>query len=264
MLLLELESLVLLSLEVIELGVLNESPDDLLDHINDLLRLVRTDSRDLLACLILDFQELREVLLKAVHSLLQVHDVLIDRVESSLGVLPVFNLDLDESHVLSTLLSEFLGLVDGVRLLAAHFDGCLDIKDGAALRLLLPVLNQLRDLIVLLGLHVAVQEESRVILVVVAHRIQILDGLSLNGGCLDQVLKVLDQVWKLLDFNISLDDVAWVQVPDGLDVLHESLVILLLDTVELIGVFFADFCLDLLWEVGTDRDTVGFLKHSFL
>jgi hypothetical protein len=60
-------------------------------------------------------------------------------------------------------------------LLAAYFDGRSNVKNGVftALVTLAGLLNQVGDLLWHLGLHIAVQQQSRVVLIVVSQGTQV-------------------------------------------------------------------------------------------
>jgi len=68
----------------------------------------------------------------------------------------------------------------------------------------------------------------------------------------------------MLDFNVSLDHIAWIQVANGLKILFKCQIILFLDTVQLISMFFTDLSIDFLWEISTDSNALGLRKHAFL
>ena len=68
----------------------------------------------------------------------------------------------------------------------------------------------------------------------------------------------------MLHLNVSLDYVARVQVADCLQVLGECLLWLVLDGVQLVAVFFADFSVYFSWELCTDSYTLRLLEQSFL
>lgn len=62
----------------------------------------------------------------------------------------------------------------------------------------------------MLHLDVAVEQQGSVVFVVIAHRVQVLDGGASRG--LNQLFEVLDEVGQLVDFDVALDHVAWIQV----------------------------------------------------
>jgi hypothetical protein len=117
----------------------------------------------------------------------------------------------------------------------------------------------------LFHLDIAVKQESRVILVVILHCAQ---GLERTGRCLgwglDQLLEILYQVRKLLDFNVSLDNVAGIEVANSFDVLLQCLVKVSLLIIKLISMLFADLGLNLFWELSSNRDVLSFLEHALL
>ena len=140
--------------------------------------------------------------------------VLVDDLESFGGVLPVLDGDLDEERPLLALAGELLGLPERVVLLATDFDGGGHVEDrvlAGALRARL--LDQLRDFLGHLRLHVAVQQQRRVVLVVVRKRAQIC-LVPLARGRVDQLLQVRYQITQLGHLDVALDNVARVQVPD--------------------------------------------------
>ena len=65
----------------------------------------------------------------------------------------------------------------------------------------------------------------------------------------DQPVQVLDQVVELSDLDVVLNDVAWIEEPNGLDVLLNSLIVLFLME-KLVSVLLDDLTLDLAREVG--------------
>ena len=69
-------------------------------------------------------------------------------------------------------------------------------------------------------------------------------------GCFvisDKFLEILDQIVELSDLNIVLNDVAWVQKVDGLHILLDCLIILLL-LEQFVSMLFDDLTLDILWK----------------
>lgn len=120
------------------------------------------------------------------------------------------------------------------------------------------------DLVLLLHLDIAVEQESSVVFVVVPKGAQILETACGARWSFDEFLEVLDEVGQLLDFDVPLNDVRWIQITNGLKVLLEGLVELFLGVVELISVFFADLREDLLGEVGLDGDVLGLFVELLL
>lgn len=82
--------------------------------------------------------------------------------------------------------------------------------------------------------------------------------------CLDQPLQVLDQVWQVLHLNITLDDVARIEVTNCLDVLLECLFGTLLLSIQLVGVLLRDLCADFTWKVCPLCNHLRFLEHGLL
>ena len=95
-------------------------------------------------------------------------------------------------------------------MLPTHFDGGCHVEDGVFTTTLRGgLLNEVGDLLWLLGLHIAVKQERCVVLVIVSERIEV--GLvSLRGGGIDEVLKVGNQIWQLRDFDVTLDHITRV------------------------------------------------------
>jgi hypothetical protein len=119
-------------------------------------------------------------------------------------------------------------LLEGVLLLPTHFDCCGHIEYGVfATSLRGCLLYEVGDLLRLLCLHIAVQQERCVVLVIVSKRIEV-SLVSLRGGGVDEVLKIGNQVRELRDLDVTLDHITGVQVADGLYELLESIIILLL------------------------------------
>ena len=130
--------LVLVLLELLAvLDIVNQTPCDVLDDLHDPLLETLSLSDDfpelllvdLLAHVILLFQQLRHVLSQALNFLLQVVDLRVDDVQSLEIVVPVFNLDLHQQSVVLGLLSQSFSLVERLLLLTAHFDGRVNVKD---------------------------------------------------------------------------------------------------------------------------------------
>ena len=76
----------------------------------------------------------------------------------------VLYVNLNQQSPLLGVLSQLSCFNQSLRVLSAHIYGCSCIKDG---NLVLIVLNQLTDLVELLLLHVTVQQEGSVVLVIV-------------------------------------------------------------------------------------------------
>jgi hypothetical protein len=101
-------------------------------------------------------------------------------------------------------------LLKGVLLLPAHFDGGGHIEYGVfAISLRGRLLYEVGDLLRLLCLHVAVQQERCVVLVIVSERIEV-SLVPLRGGGVDEVLKVGNQVRELRDLDVTLDHITGV------------------------------------------------------
>jgi hypothetical protein len=94
--------------------------------------------------------------------------------------------------------------------------------------------------------------------------VHVLNALSLNGVCLDQLFEVLDQIWKLLNLDVPLDNVTWVQMANCFQILVKSLIQLFLFEVKVVSMFFADLSVDFLGEFGAKSDTLSLLEHAFL
>lgn len=113
-------------------------------------------------------------------------------------------------------------------MLPAHFDGGGHIEYGVfAISLRGGLLNEVGDLLGLFCLHVAVQQERCVVLVIVSERIEV-SLVPLRGWGVNEVLKVGNQVRELRDLDVTLDHITGVKITDGLNELLESIIILLL------------------------------------
>ena len=128
-------------------------------------------------------------------------------------------------------------------MLATDLDSSVNIEDW----LLRSVFDrqELLDLSFLILLDVTVEQECCVVLVVVDV------GLTPTlGGFLisDQLLKVLDQVIKLCDLNVVLNDIAGVQKANRLNVLLDGFIVLFL-LEKFVSVLLDNLTLDLTREV---------------
>lgn len=193
---LKLESKELVTSEgLFELSVLYKCHGNIFDHLKNSLALnsLCCDGLVLILFIVLDFEKLRDVLLETLHFFLEVVDLLVDGVEGSLRVVFIFNLNLHQQPPLLALLGQSLSDVQSLNLLATDLDSCVDVEVRLALALRLTPLNQRCYLVLVIVLHVAVQEQRSVVLVVVARRVHS-HLLRLNSGRFDEQLQVLDQV----------------------------------------------------------------------
>ena len=77
------------------------------------------------------------------------------------------------------------------------------------------------------------------------------------------MFQVGNKVGQLRDLDVALDDIAWVQVADGLDKLLEGVIVLLL-LIEVVGMLLGDLCDDLRWEVCCTGYILGFGEETLL
>lgn len=70
----------------------------------------------------------------------------------------IFNLDLNQKLIVSTLLCQSFSLIECLNLSPANLDSCINIKNRVSLMLLLRPLNKLLNLILLLHLDIAIQQ----------------------------------------------------------------------------------------------------------
>jgi hypothetical protein len=87
--------------------------------------------------------------------------------------------------------------------------------------------------------------------------------MPLGAWGIDQLLKISDQVWQLRNLNVSLDHIAWVQIPNGLYKLLQSIVKLLF-LIQVVCMFFGNFCYDLSREVGSSGNILCLREQSLL
>lgn len=128
-------------------------------------------------------------------------------------------------------------------LLAAHLDSRVDVEDGCLFSVL--DVQEVFDSLLFVLLHVAIQQECRVVFVVVD--VALCASLRLLFVT-NQPVEVLDQVVELSDLDVVLDDVARIQEPNRLNVLLNSLIVLLLME-QLVSVLFYDLALNLTREI---------------
>ena len=212
------------------------------------------------------FEELGRVELETLHLFLEVRDVLVDDLDGLGGVLAVLDLDLHEEGPLFGLHGELLRLVQGVLLLSTDFNSSSDIEDSLFASTATGLLDQLSDLLRLLSLHIAVQQQRCVVFVVVSHdNTSTLSSTytSLTGGRVNQLLKILDQVGELRHLDVALNHIGRVQIPDGLDELLQGIIELFF-LIEVIRMFLADLSDDLPWEVGCLGYILGLCKEPLL
>lgn len=264
-----LVELLRIELPLVVLRELAQGPRDVLDVVENALGVVVSLRESVLEvslarCVLLDLEELGYILLQALDLLFEVVDFLVNDVQGPEVILPVLNLDLHEQLVVLAVLGQLLCLIKRLVLLAAHFDSGVDIKYRLRLVLTLRSLDQLRDLVLLLELHITVEEQSRIVLVIITHRVEALHARCLLRRRLDQLLKVLDQVWEVLHLDVSLDHVAWIEVADGLQVLGQCLLGLVLDCVQLVAMLLTYLCIYLSRKFGADCNALGLLEKSLL
>jgi len=148
-------------------------------------------------------------------------------------------------------------------LLPAHFDGGGHIEYGVfAISFRGGLLYEVGDLLRLLCLHVAVQQERSVVLVIVSERIEV-SLVPLRGGGVDQVLKVGNQVRELRDLDVTLDHITRVKVTDGLNELLEGIIILLL-LIEVVSMLLRYFGDDFPREISGSRDVLSLREETLL
>ena len=66
----------------------------------------------------------------------------------------------------------------------------------------------------------------------------------------------------MLHFDVTLNYVAWIQVPYGFEVLGQGLFRLILDRVKLVAVFFANFRVYLSRKLRAQRNALRFLEQA--
>ena len=252
----KLKMLVLLALELLTMGrVVNHGLDDAEGHVGDVLhgdRFVvilasfhRSESRRRLRLplQLALFQQLRSVHLQQVDLLTDIVDLGVDHHKGLLVPPLALNVDLHEQLPALLLLSQGDGVLPCGVLLAAHFDGRVDVEDGSLFSVL--DVQEVFDSLFFVLLHVAIQQECCVVFVVVD--VALCASLRLLFVT-DQPVEVLDQVVELSDLDVVLDDVARIQEPNRLDVLLDSLIVLLL-VKQLVSMLLNNLALDLTWEI---------------
>ena len=132
-------------------------------------------------------------------------------------------------------------------LLPANLDSRINVKDALTFIGVLSLINQLLDLVILLEFDIAVQQKGRIVLIVISHCVQIHIRLDLRR--LDESFQVLDQIGQVLHFYEPLNDIGRIQIANCLDVLLQSF--FRLSLVQVISVFFTDFCMNISREVGS-------------
>ena len=89
-------------------------------------------------------------------------------------------------------------------------------------------------------------------------------GLGSNSRRFNELLQVLDEVWQLRHLDVSLNDITRIEVSDGLQVLLESPIVLLLYGVKLVGILLANLSVDFFRELRVDSNSLRLLKHILL
>ena len=237
------------------LDILAQSLGNLLNHVQDSLLVVTTLSDGLLT-IVLKLEEFGNIELEALHLLFDVLDLLVNDVQGSQVVSSVLYLDLDEQFEVLAKLRQLLSMLNSLRLLSAHLNSRIYIEDTLASGGILSLFDQLRDLVVLLELDVAVEQQGRVILVVVSHGVEV--HAALNLGRFNESLQVLDEVGQVLHLDEPLNHVRRIQVADGLDVLFQGL--LWLPLIQIVGVLLAYLGVDLPREV-VPKGKIGSLRE---
>lgn len=116
----------------------------------------------------------------------------------------------------------------------------------------------------LLELHIAIEQQGRVILVIVAHGAKCLHVRLLQIGRLNKSLQILDEIRQVLHLDIALDDVARIEVADGLDVQVKGLLWSRLRRVHLIRMLLGDLRTNLTRELSSLRNDLSLLELRFL
>ena len=128
-------------------------------------------------------------------------------------------------------------------LLAADLDGRVHVKDRLLVRIL--DVQEVFDRLLLVLLHITVQQECRIVLVVIDVALSAALRLFLIAN---ELVQILDQVVQLRHLNVVLNDITRIQEANSLDILFDRFVVLLL-VEEFVGVLFDNLTLDLAREV---------------
>ena len=198
----KLEMLVLLALELLTMSrVVDHGLDDAEGHVGDVLhgdRFVvilasfhRSESRRRLRfpLQLALFKQLRPVHLKQVDLLTDIVDLGVDHHKGLLVPPLALNVDLHQQLPTLFLFSQGNGVLPCGVLLAAHFDGRVDVEDGCLFSVL--DVQKVFDSLLFVLLHVAIQQECRVVFVVVD--VALCASLRLLF-ITDQPVQILDQV----------------------------------------------------------------------
>ena len=198
----KLEMFVLLALELLTMSrVVDHGLDDAEGHVGDVLhgdRFVvilasfhRSESRRRLRfpLQLALFKQLRPVHLKQVDLLTDIVDLGVDHHKGLLVPPLALNVDLHQQLPTLLLLSQGNGVLPCGVLLAAHFDGRVDVEDGCLFSVL--DVQKVFDSLLFVLLHVAIQQECRVVFVVID--VALCASLRLLFVT-DQPVQILDQV----------------------------------------------------------------------
>lgn len=197
------------------------------------------------------FEQLGAVHLEQVDFFSHVVDVLVNHDQRLLVLVLTLDVNLHQQLPPLLLLGQLNCMLSGRVLLSTNFDGRVDIEDRCLVALL--DRQELLDLSLLVFLDIAVEQQCCVVFLVVDV------GLAASLRRLviaNEFLQVSDQVVKLGDLDVVLDDVAGVQEADSLDVLLNRIIVLLL-LEKFVGVLLDDLALDLGREVCLLRDRLG-------
>lgn len=144
-------------------------------------------------------------------------------------------------------------------MLSAYVNRSCDIENAFILRRLGSWLIDVDfDLVELFLFNVAVQKQSSVVFVVVCNWAKL---CLLFLRCLGQLFKVRNQVFKLWHLDELLNNVAGIEMPDGLYVLEDRFIVLL-HLVELIRMVLWNFSYDIWREFGLVGDILCVNKKS--
>jgi len=173
-------------------------------------------------------QQFGSINLQAIDLLLQIVDFGVYDLHGLRVFLFVFYFDLHEQLPFVLVFGHLLRLLQSVLLLSADFNGRGHIKELAILRLL----DQLSHLLLVLSLHVAVQQQRSVVFIIIHQRLRVLTTFRR----VYQLFQILNQKRKFVHLDVLVDHVRRIQVPDRQRVLLHRLFVQLL-RIKVVSVF---------------------------
>ena len=118
---------------LVQLDPLAQRTSDVL-HYFEYALLVIAQLADSLFVVTAQLEQFRHIKLQTCYLFLDITNLLVDDVKSAVVVAPILDLNLHQQLIVLAVFGKLLSVLHGVRLLAAHLDGRVDVEDVLTLR----------------------------------------------------------------------------------------------------------------------------------